>query len=137
MVDKILKRIEVTKQNWWTHLKKQSNISNSYKYYEIPPNLKYRYPAPGSCEPTTTDQPHLFKKHWKTPFRRSQYNIRPQEKFADWSEDQERTISHNKELDPSDPRDHELMLQYQLDKEGILSDQIDFGSEEACAYLHE
>ena len=29
------------------------------------------------------------------------------------------------------------MLQYQPDKEGILSDRIDFGSEEACAYLHE
>lgn len=49
MVDKILKRIEVTKTNWWTHLKRQSNIGNSYKYYEIPPNLMYRYPAPGSC----------------------------------------------------------------------------------------
>ena len=71
MVDKILKRIETTNKNMWAHFKKSTNISNSYKYYEIPPNLKYRYPAPGSCQPTQADQPHLFKKHWKTPFRRS------------------------------------------------------------------
>ena len=71
MVDKILKRIETTNKNMWTHFKKSTNISNNYKYYEIPPNLKYRYPAPGSCQPTQADQPHLFKKHWKTPFRRS------------------------------------------------------------------
>ena len=49
MVDKILKRIETTNKNMWTHFKKSTNISNNYKYYEIPPNLKYRYPAPGSC----------------------------------------------------------------------------------------
>lgn len=47
-----------------------------HKYYDIPKEIKYRYPAPGSCPLDVEDHPNLYKKHWKTPFRHSPYNIR-------------------------------------------------------------
>lgn len=117
MVDKILARVERTKTNWWTHLKKASNISNNYKYYEIPENLKYRYPSPGSCDPAKEDHPNLYKIHWKTPFRESPYNIRPKEKRPEigW-DDGENWISKTygkglPELDPNNPNDAETLMQ--------------------------
>ena len=117
MVDKILSRVERTKANWWTHLKKASNISPNYKYYEIHENLKYRYPSPGSCEQAKYDHPNLFKIHWKTPYRESQYNLRPKEKRPEigW-DDGENWISKKygqglPELDPLNPHDAETLQQ--------------------------
>lgn len=78
MVDRIVKKVQTTRQNWWEAFKIGCNL-HGYNYYEIPPELRYRYPAPGSCQPTPTDMPHLFKKNWKTPFRDSIFNIRPKE----------------------------------------------------------
>ena len=119
MVDKILTRVERTKANWWTHLKKSVNISNNYKYYEIPENLKYRYPSPGSCEQAREDHPNLYKVHWKTPFRESQYNIRPKEKRIT-PEDGENWLSKSygkglPELDPNNPNDAETLQQQEPD----------------------
>lgn len=51
-----------------------------YEYYEIPKELRYRYPAPGSVAMDDVSYPHLFKKHWKIPFRDSHLNIRKKEK---------------------------------------------------------
>ena len=84
-------------------MKKSVNISNNYKYYDFHPNLKYRYPAPGSCELAKKDHPNLYKKHWKTPYRYSQFNIRPKEKFEDFGETTVNYISTMPELDPNNP----------------------------------
>jgi hypothetical protein len=46
-----------------------------YNYYKPPPEIKYRYPAPGSAPHDEVDHPNLYKKHWKTPYRESPYNI--------------------------------------------------------------
>ena len=46
-----------------------------YNYYKPPPELKYRYPAPGSHAIDRESYPNVFKKHWKTPYRESPYNI--------------------------------------------------------------
>lgn len=51
-----------------------------YEYYNIPGEIRMRYPAPGSVALDEVSYPHLFKKHWKTPFRDSQFNIRRKEK---------------------------------------------------------
>lgn len=47
----------------------------------MPKELKFRYPAPGSCPRNEADRPHLFKKDWKTSFKDSHYNIRPARKM--------------------------------------------------------
>jgi len=46
-----------------------------YNYYKPPPEIKYRYPAPGSAPHDQNDHPNLYKAHWKTPYRESPYNI--------------------------------------------------------------
>jgi hypothetical protein len=51
-----------------------------YEYYKMPDEVRMRYPAPGSVALDESSYPHLFKKHWKTPFRDSPYNIRRKEK---------------------------------------------------------
>jgi hypothetical protein len=47
-----------------------------YEYYEYPDEIRFRYPAPGSVALDDSSYPHLFKKHWKLPFRDSHFNIR-------------------------------------------------------------
>ena len=47
-----------------------------YKYYKPPPEVKYRYPAPGSQPLDNIDHRHMYKLDWKTPFRVSEYNVR-------------------------------------------------------------
>ena len=79
MVDKLVKKAYSARDNWWKAVKAGVNL-HGYGYYEIPANLRYRYPAPGSCALDEVSHPHMFKKHWKTPFRNSPYNIRQKEK---------------------------------------------------------
>jgi len=74
MVDKVVAKLSNTRHNWWEAFKLGISIKG-YKYYKPPPELKYRYPAPGSCDHSEVDNPHLYKKHWKTPYRESNYNI--------------------------------------------------------------
>ena len=82
---------------------------HGYAYYEMPGEIRYRYPAPGSCDQAKIDHPNLFKRHWKTPFRDSHLNIRPKEKRLTWNEDAEHYISKIPALDPNDPFDAELL----------------------------
>lgn len=79
MVDKLVKRVYKARDDWWLAAKLCGNMGYPY-YYDIPKNLRYRYPAPGSCTLDEVSHPHLFKKHWKTPYRNSPYNIRQKEK---------------------------------------------------------
>lgn len=74
-----------------------------YNYYKIPPELKYRYPAPGSVALDKQSYPHLFKKHWKTPYRESPYNIQKKERRPTTAENVEQFVSEKPELDANDP----------------------------------
>ena len=73
--------------------------------------IKYRYPAPGSAPLDRVDHPNLFKKHWKTPFRSSPYNIRMKEKTYG-AENHEHTIAEMPTLDPS-KSEHERVVSLQ------------------------
>lgn len=78
-MDKVLGKINQTRLNWWQAFKLGINLKG-YNYYKPPPEIKYRYPAPGSSPHDEVDHPHLYKKHWKTPYRESPYNIQKKEK---------------------------------------------------------
>ena len=79
MVDKLLNKARKTRKNWFEAFRMSVSVKGHY-YYDIPEEIKYRYPAPGSCPLDKSDHPNLYKKHWKTPFRESPYNIRQKEK---------------------------------------------------------
>lgn len=82
MVDKLVKTVSTTRKNWYEAFKMSVNIKG-YEYYEMPEEIRMRYPAPGSVPHDKDSYPHLYKKHWKTPFRDSNYNIRHKEKVVD------------------------------------------------------
>lgn len=46
-MEKILTKANKTRLNWWEAFKVASNVKG-YEYYKNPPEIKYRYPAPGS-----------------------------------------------------------------------------------------
>ena len=73
-----------------------------HDYYEIPEEIKYRYPAPGSCPLDQSDHPNLYKKHWKTPFRESNYNIRQKEKTYTTAENTDHFIAKIPAFDSAD-----------------------------------
>ena len=79
MVDKAIRKIAKTKDNVWAAFKLSLNLKG-YEYYKPPPELRYRYPAPGSSPHHKEDHPHLYKTHYKTPYRYSHYNIQKIEK---------------------------------------------------------
>lgn len=73
-MDKLVKNIKRVRGDTWGAFKEAISIPG-YKYYVPPPEIKYRYPAPGSCALEESDHPNLYKNDWKTPFRHSDYNI--------------------------------------------------------------
>ena len=75
MADKIVNAVKKSRADMWGAFKKGISITG-YKYYKPPPELKYRYPAPGSCALDGGDHRHMYKLDWKTPFRTSEYNVR-------------------------------------------------------------
>ena len=118
MVDKLVKRAYKARDNWWTAVKAGVNL-HGYYYYDIPKNLAYRYPAPGSCALDEVSYPHLFKKHWKTPFRNSPFNIRPKEKVMPLEENATNYVQSIPEFDPETPSGREQLLQFQPNKEHL------------------
>lgn len=56
-----------------------------YKYYKgkLEDGVHFRYPAPGSGALDYEERPNLYKQHWKTPFRQSEYFVSKKEKFVD------------------------------------------------------
>lgn len=99
MVDKLLKTVNTTRKNWYEAFKMSVNIKG-YEYYQAPDEIRYRYPAPGSVSHDKDSYPHLFKKHWKTPFRDSPYNIRRKEKKVDPAVNTKHYISGLVKWDP-------------------------------------
>lgn len=111
MVDKLLSKAKTTRNNWFEAFKLAGNVKG-HKYYEIPAALKYRYPAPGSCPLDKSDHPNLYKKHWKTPFRDSPYNIRQKEKTYSIAENSDHFLPEIPQLDPENNEfDRQLSLQ--------------------------
>jgi hypothetical protein len=83
MADKIVRAVKKSRADVWSSFKKGISITG-YKYYKPPAEIKYRYPAPGSCALDNTDHRHMYRLDWKTPFRQSDYNVRSKElQFAD------------------------------------------------------
>jgi hypothetical protein len=78
MANRVVKKVYEVRNNWYAAFC-QGIALKGYEYYKIPENIKYRYPAPGSVPHDEVSYPHLFKKHWKTPFRDSHFNIRAKE----------------------------------------------------------
>jgi hypothetical protein len=47
-MDKLALKLNRKRLNWWDAFKKGISIQG-YDYYKPPAEIKYRYPAPGSC----------------------------------------------------------------------------------------
>jgi len=107
-MDKVLGKINHTRLNWWQAFKLGIHLKG-YDYYKPPPELKYRYPAPGSCPLDQVDHPHLYKKHWKTPYRESPYNIQKKERKITDDENVEVYASYFPEFDPNDLADQAIL----------------------------
>lgn len=108
-MDKVLGKISQTRLNWYQAIK-GGLLVKGYDYYKPPAELKYRYPAPGSSPLDEVDHPHLYKKHWKTPYRESPLNIQKKEKRITDEENVEvyATITAP-EFDPNDYYDQMIM----------------------------
>ena len=82
MASKIVQAASKTKSELWGAFKSGISIKG-YQYYQPPAEIKYRYPAPGSCALSETDHFNLYKNDWKEPFRTSEYNTTQIEKSLD------------------------------------------------------
>lgn len=129
-MDKVLGKVYQTRANWWQAFKLGANLKG-YDYYKPPPEIKYRYPAPGSVPHDNNSYPHLYKKHYKTPYRDSPYNIQKKEKVPG-DENTEISASSIPTLDPNDPVDRLLLTEQQPDTYGvkILCENFDKQTEE-------
>lgn len=79
---KIANFVKKGHQDVWGAFKESVKIPG-YAYYEPPAQLKYRFPAPGSCPMDKMDHPNLYKEDWRTPYRVSPFNIQKVETFED------------------------------------------------------
>lgn len=80
--------VKKSRADAWSAFKKGISIPG-YRYYKPHDEIKYRYPAPGSCDFNEVDKAHMYKLDWKQPFRTSEYNIRPIELSYDTSDPRE------------------------------------------------
>ena len=105
-MDKVAKFVSKSRKDAWSAFKSGISIKG-YEYYQPPDEIKYRYPAPGSCSMDPSDHFNLYKDDWKRPFRQSEYNIRPIElKYADDDPRQAQSyISRYPNLDGKHPRE--------------------------------
>ena len=104
MADKVIKFVKKGRADVWHAFKRGISITG-YRYYDIPQNLKYRYPAPGSCPMDEIDHPNLYDNDWKLPYRNSIHNIRKIE--LSYEDDDPRMnvnyVPAKPTWDPSDP----------------------------------
>ena len=109
-MDKVVSKIKNVRVNWWEAFKEFWRLPG-YHYYQMPKELKFRYPAPGSCPRTEADRPNLYKKDWKMSFKDSQYNIRPIKKMQTY-EDRSKFYYYGGgplKLDPNNPKHKEVL----------------------------
>jgi hypothetical protein len=74
-MNKVVNKVKLVRYNWWEAFKEFCRLPG-YHYYKPPPELKYRYPAPGSHPRNQQDVPSLFKSDWKKPFPDSVFDVR-------------------------------------------------------------
>ena len=117
-MDKVYLRLNATRHNWWEAFKLSISIKG-YKYYKPPPELKYRYPAPGSAPLDEVDHPNLYKNHWKTPYRDSHYNIQKKERPITDLENVEVYASSTPEFSPNDYYDELITREMLPDPRGV------------------
>lgn len=136
-MDKILKRVKKVRNNWSEAFKVSVNI-HGYNYYDLPGELRYRYPAPGSCALDKTSHLHLFKNHWKVPFRDSHFNVRAIPLKTTWPDETDHYISEFPSLDPNNEDHAELLKEPQPDVSHLqpLWTNKDLESEEMLALMH-
>lgn len=134
MADKIVNAVKKSRADVWSSFKKGISITG-YKYYKPHDEVKYRYPAPGSCALDNVDRRHMYKLDWKTPFRVSEYNVRSQELRYD--DDDPRTAANYVAAIPEFDGDHPRFGKYDqwsLDsaipevKSGIIHQELDMQS---------
>lgn len=130
-MDKVLGKVNQTRLNWYNAFKNGVNLKG-YGYYKPPAELKYRYPAPGSVAHETNDHPHLYKKHWKTSFRESNYNIQKKEKLITDEENVALFASSTPEFDPNDHFDALVLREQmpQMSGKQVMFDQENMTTEE-------
>lgn len=130
-MDKVLGKINQTRLNWWQAFKLGINLKG-YNYYKPPPEIKYRYPAPGSAPHDEIDHPHLYKKHWKTPWRESPYNIQKKEKKVPDELNSEYYVSQFPEFDPADFMDQAILREQipSMDGKQLMFDQENMSLDE-------
>jgi len=87
MVDRVVHATKKAQKDMWGAFKAGLAIKG-YAYYEPPAEIKYRYPAPGSCSLDVKDHPNLYKNDWKVPYRNSDYYISK----VEWAEDDDQFI---------------------------------------------
>lgn len=111
-MDKIINRIKSTRRNMWSDFKKFMK-PEGYKYYEMPKELKFRYPAPGSVPRTQEERPNTFKPNWKTPWRDSVHNIRKKPLLENDRYGANAVVYSTEndpiELDPNNPKHAEVL----------------------------
>ncbi|CAI2375782.1 unnamed protein product [Moneuplotes crassus] len=110
-MDKIIRKVKSVRYNVWEDFKKFMSLPG-YKYYKSPPELKFRYPAPGSVPRTQEDKPGLFKDDYKLAYTDSLYDVRRKPKFPHrFGDDHEwyHVGPAKKELDPKDPYDAQIL----------------------------
>lgn len=59
MADKIFKAAKKARLDAWGAFKRGINL-HGYEYYKPPDEIKYRYPAPGSCPLDANDHHHMY-----------------------------------------------------------------------------
>jgi len=117
-MNRLVNKVQSTRKNWFEAFKVGCNI-HGYNYYEMPAEIRYRYPAPGSGALDSTSHPHLYKKHWKTPFRDSQFNIRNKEKRISLADDAIHHVSNLPNLDPENPNHANLLKEYRSNTDDL------------------
>ena len=81
----------------------------------------------------------MYKKHWKTPYRESPYNIRPKERKITPEENEEVYVSSLPEFDPTDYNDRLVMREMMPSYDGVklLNEQDSMSADERRAELWE
>jgi len=92
MADKLVTAVKKSRADVWSAFKKGISLQG-YKYYQPHQEIKYRYPAPGSVALDDNDKRHLEKVDWKTPYKNTNYYVRPTTPLPD-DEDPAVTTNH-------------------------------------------
>lgn len=122
-MDKIVGGIKRARRTVWNDFK--DFLKNpGYKYYEMPKELKFRYPAPGSVAEKEDFINNCDKTDWSTPYEKSGYNIRPHAP-EEIPEPEISTRGHKVKLDPNNP-EHAKILEGPLRDENRYPDTIEY-----------